>query len=494
MIAGEHSIRRNTALAFAVNMTAAAFTAALTLFLVRALGPHDYGVYALALSIAALLTLPSDLGISSAAARFVAERRGDRAGVTEILVDALKLKLLIASAVALGLFAAAGAVAAAYDEPGLLWPLRAMAAVLFSQSILQLVGGTFTAQGRIVANLWIALSASTVELLTAVSLVLLGGGAAGAAFGRTAGWAVALVVGLTLLGRFLGRSAFAGRRTTPNALRRIAAYASGLALVEVSFALFDQVGAVLIGAFLGSAAVGMFQAPMRLLAFLHLPGLAVANAVAPRLARHARVAPNIGALLSALRWVILLQTLFAAPLLVWSEPVVGLLLGAEYDDSIGLLRILTPYMFLSGLAPLLSLTVNYLGRARRRIPIAVGALAINVTLAAILIPTIGVEGAALGSVAGFLLYVPGHFWLCRQALGFPVLPLAKTLVRALLAGAAAAGVLWAFGTEELALREWLGGAVLAPAAFVAVLLATRELTAADLKQLAARVQARRRRG
>lgn len=491
-ISGEQTIRRNAALAFVVNITAAAFTAGLTLFLVRALGPSDYGLYALALSISALLTLPSDLGISAAAARFVAEQRGDPAAVAAILAAALRLKLLIGTAVGLGLFAAAGAVADGYDEPGLLWPLRAMAIVLFSQSILQLVGGAFTAHGRIVATLWIALSASTVELLTAVAFVLLGGGAAGAAFGRTAGWLVALLVGLVQLSRFLGRSAIVGRRAVPHTLRRIAGYASALVLVEASFALFDQVGAVLIGAFLGTTAVGVFQAPMRLIASLHLPGLAVAQAVAPRLARHELVAPNVSAFLSALRWVIVLQTAFAAPLLAWAEPIVGLLLGAEYDESIGLLRILTPYMFLSGVAPLLSLSVNYLGRARLRMPIAVGALAINLTLAAILIPTIGVEGAAIGSVAGYVLYVPGHLWLCRQALGFPLLPLAKTFVRSLLAGAAATGALAALGTHELALWEWAAGAVLGPAAFVAVLLATRELTLGDVKRLVLLVRLRRR--
>ena len=43
--------------------------------LVRVLGPEDYGVFALAISVASLVFLPADFGISQSTARFVAEPR-----------------------------------------------------------------------------------------------------------------------------------------------------------------------------------------------------------------------------------------------------------------------------------------------------------------------------------------------------------------------------------------------------------------------------------
>ena len=52
------SITRNTFFGLATQLTTAAFTAALTLFLVRALGPDDYGIFALATGIC--LTDPSE--------------------------------------------------------------------------------------------------------------------------------------------------------------------------------------------------------------------------------------------------------------------------------------------------------------------------------------------------------------------------------------------------------------------------------------------------
>ena len=54
-----------------------------------------------------------------------------------------------------------------------------------------------------------------------------------------------------------------------------------------------------------------------------------------------------------------------------------------------------------GVGPLLALSVNYLGEARRRIPLALAAVAVNAVLDAILIPKIGIVAGAIGSDIAF---------------------------------------------------------------------------------------------
>src|SRR4051794_36603179 len=71
------SIRRNAFFGLATQITTAAFTAVLTLYLVRKLGPHDYGLFALAVGVGTILVLVSDIGISGAAGRFMAEESAD---------------------------------------------------------------------------------------------------------------------------------------------------------------------------------------------------------------------------------------------------------------------------------------------------------------------------------------------------------------------------------------------------------------------------------
>src|SRR5215211_109718 len=181
---GADSIRRNTAFAFAVQLTTSAFTAILTLVLVRALGPHGYGVFALALAVAGLVSLPSDFGISASASRFVAERRGDAPAIAHVLADALKLKVLGSGLVSVALFVASEPIATAYGEPDLTWPLRAVGISLFAEGILLLFTRAFMAQGKNSWNLRIVFSESALELLATVGLVALGTGVTGAAFGR----------------------------------------------------------------------------------------------------------------------------------------------------------------------------------------------------------------------------------------------------------------------------------------------------------------------
>src|SRR5436190_17601457 len=119
------SIARNTSFAFAAQMFTAAATAAMTIYLVRALGPKGFGTFSLALSVAALLLLPSDFGISNSSARFIAEHRGRWDQIGALVRSSIRLKLLAGGAVSIVMIALADPIANAYHEPGLAWPLRA---------------------------------------------------------------------------------------------------------------------------------------------------------------------------------------------------------------------------------------------------------------------------------------------------------------------------------------------------------------------------------
>jgi O-antigen/teichoic acid export membrane protein len=478
-VAGGESdgVRRNAVFALAVQLTTSAFTAALTLYLVRALDSDGFGRFTLAIAVAGVLTLPADFGISAAAARFIAERRADRDGAAGVFAHALRLKLAVSVAVGLGLVALAEPVAHAFGDDELTWPLRGAALALIGQSLLMLVSATFVALGRISTNLRVVFGESLVETLASFALVLAGGGAAGAAFGRATGYAFGAALGIALVVQRLGRGVFAPRGGDRRELVR---YAGALAVVDWAYAAFEQVDQLLIGALLTSSAVGAFGAPLRFATFLHYPGYAVANAVAPRLARSEGHEPDARAFASALRWLLILQAAMIPPLLVWATPITHLLLGEGYEDSDDVLRALTPYVFLSGLAPLVSLGANYLGEGRRRPRIALVTLAVNIAIDVALLRTIGVIAAAIGTAIAFAIYVPAHFAICARVLELPLRRLAVTLVRALGAAGVASLVLLFVGTGDLSFARWAIGLVGATAAFVAVLVAAGELRAREL--------------
>lgn len=306
------SVARNTVLALAVQLLTAAFTAALTLVLVRVLDSDGFGILALAVSIGSLLLIPIDFGISHAAARFVAEQRDDREVAPGIVAAALRLKLVASGLVSLALLGLAGTIANAYDEPGLAWPLRAVAITVFFQSLFLFATTIFVASANIAKNLRLQFCESVVETGATLVFVLLGGGAAGAAFGRAAGFAAGGLLALVVLVRFFGRRVVTAPPDRAR-MRRLGGYAGALTLVDSGFTVFAQMNVLILGAFTGSAAVGLFAAPQRLLPFVRLPGESLANGVAPQLARSPGREPNVGAFLTALRLLLIVQASCSRP-------------------------------------------------------------------------------------------------------------------------------------------------------------------------------------
>jgi O-antigen/teichoic acid export membrane protein len=485
-------IKQNAAYAFAAQMATAAFTALLTLFLVRRLGPESYGLFALALSVGGLAILPADLGVSGSAARLIARERDSERTLADVFADAIRLKAASTGLASLVLFLLAGWIAGIYGNAGLLWPVRVVALSLFAESTLGLITGVFVALGKVSVNFYITLTESALEAGFSIVIVLLGGGAVGALVGRASAYAVGCALALLLVTRHVGSWTRQLRQRSAGHVRAIAGYATALALVEGSWVIFSRIDGLLIGGFLNVAQVGFFQAPMRLSALLSYPGYALALGVAPTLARPQSTRPD--AFMRALRYIAIVQVTLLVPCIVWAEPIVRLLLGSQFARSATVLQAIAPFVFLLGFAPLVSIAVDYLGDARKRIPIALATVAINVILDIILIPRVGIVGAAIGTDVAFAVYVPAHLWLCARRVELDLRPLAATLARLSVAALAAAAVLAAFGVESLSTADWLGGGALGAAVFAGTLLLTREVSIREIRSAtnALRSLARRR--
>jgi O-antigen/teichoic acid export membrane protein len=485
-----HSIKRNTALSFAVQLTSAAFTAILVVFLTRKLGTRGYGIFSLAVGIATLVLLPSDFGISTAVARFVAEHRDQRGRVQAVMADGLRLKVFFALVASVLLVALAGPIASAYGIPDAVWPIRAMAVCLFANSVM-LMAVVFTAIGRINLQLRVAFAESVVELIASIVLVLAGAGATGAAFGRAIGYAAGAAACIALLVRALGPAIIPTRARLGTESRRIAGYAGILLVVDGAYTAFTQIDILIIAGYLGASSVGIFSAPVKLTVLLGYPGSAVAFGVAPRLARGPSSVPNVKAFTTGLRVLLIVQAAITAFILGWAPLMVRLALGPRFHESATVLRALSPYIFLMGFGALVSVSANYLGEARRRVPVAIVTVLINCAIDLVLVPRIGVVGGAWGTDAAFAVYVPAHLWICQRALDLDLRPTAVTLGRTALAGAALTGVLLLFGDSLH--RLWLTalGGVIGVVVFGLVLWLTRELSVSEARALLADLPTRR---
>src|SRR4051794_9813461 len=480
------SIARNTVFAVAVRLTGIVCTGLLTIFLVRYLGPEEYGVFALAMGVGALMTVPSDLGISMSAARFAAELRGDGEAVGQVVSDAFRLKLVVGGLSSLGLVVLADPIASAYGEPGLAWPLRVLALAAFGQSLMLFWATIFEALGRISVYLRVVVAESAMEAGLSIAIVLFGTGATGAMAGRAAAYAFAAGYGLALITRTLGHSV-RPRRAGHGHARRIAVYGSALVIVDGAFTLFSTIDVLLIGAILSVAAVGLFQAAYMLAGLLYIIGVPVRSAVAPRLTRGA-AGPDHKALETALRYLVLVQGVVLAPLIVWAEPITRIILGTDYLGSVDTLRALAPFALLTTVSPVLAGAANYLGAAARRVPIAIAAVVVNAAIDVALLKEIGIVAAAIGTDVAYALYVAAHLRLCRDVAGLRLKPLVAPLLASLAAAGGMGLVLLVFGTGEIAIPLVVVGGALGTAVYAGILFLTRQITLEELAPLGRRLR------
>ena len=98
--------------------------------------------------------------------------------------------------------------------------------------------------------------------------------------------------------------------------------------------------------------------------------------------------------------------------------------------------------------------------------------------------------AARSADVAYLIYVPAHFWICKQMIGLPVRPVVTTFARTLVASGAMALALLAFGYDELSVLDWFAGGAAGVVAYVAALLLTPEVSRSELAALRRGVAAR----
>jgi hypothetical protein len=121
-------------------------------------------------------------------------------------------------------------------------------------------------------------------------------------------------------------------------------------------------------------------------------------------------------------------------------------------------------------------------------------LLLHLSLLLVLVNEFGVVGAAISFDISYAVYVGAHLWICARLVGLPLRPLAATAVRSLPAAAAMAGTLLAFGSQSLSLLEWSVGSASGLVAFMTLLVATRALSIAELREILTAISRGLRRG
>lgn len=268
---------------------------------------------------------------------------------------------------------------------------------------------------------------------------------------------LATVTVLTLL--FLGRFGKFGLGIDFPLVKKLLSAAiplSGTAMVAMVSNNFDL---VLIGLWLGAEAAGLYGAAYRVVWMPALLAMAYSTALRPWLARAS--VQGFHTIETLLRHSIRITTAFGIGVAVGgallAEPVITLLYGTAYQAAARPLQILLVAFALLFVSRHYRVLLVAFHQQALDFRIMTAAAATNIALNVLLIPRLGLTGAALATLASEGLLLVLGYTSTRRLIG--QVPLAGSLVRPLLCAALMALVL--SGTHALPLfaRIALGGGI-----------------------------------
>jgi O-antigen/teichoic acid export membrane protein len=379
------------------------------ILLARWLGAAQFGVYAFAMAVVTLLAIPAGLGLPSVVIRFVSEYhfRGDWARIRGLLGFANR-SVLVASLVLMALLV----LVAGFPRFGLdseyRYALYLAAPLVVLLGLEELRSAALKGVDRVLVGQIPEMVVRPAVFLAGV-LVLMA--APVQADAQTALWLyltaalVAFVLGAVLL-----------LRTVRPHMRGLVAVSDTPVWVRTALPLLllggvqiigAQMDLILLGLYRSSEETGVYRATFQVAQLVTFAWIAVNTVIAPKLSR-LQVAgdrPGLQTLVvQANRVTFVLALPVALVCLVAGEQVLGLVFGVEYRVGYLALSILVGGRLVNALLGSSSTVMRMTGLERQALRGIVAGTLVNLVLNVLLIPRWGIEGAAVASTAGLVVW------------------------------------------------------------------------------------------
>ncbi len=370
--------------------------------------PDQYGLLYFTISILTLAGLLGTLGVPKSSARYTTEYAEKNEEQVPIIVRRSVLYVLVLSttvSVIMVLFS--GQIAAYVGREPLTYMLVIGTGYVIFRALTTFCTLIFQGLNRVDLSAVIRTVDAVARFVFAVGFVLVGFGAAGALAGYVLGYAVAAATGLAILYSKFYLPIPSADSMEEGLQRRILEYSVPLTATQSANILDKQIDTFLVGIFLTNAAVGFYTLAKQIAEFVVTPVSALGFTVSPaygdqkakdQLSQAARLYEE------SMRHVLLLYIPGAAGLALVADPLIRHIIGPDYLGTVPVLQILSAFVVFKAVNKITSNGLDYLGRARER-AIAKGVTSIaNFLLNILLIPTVGVVGAAIATVITYSIY------------------------------------------------------------------------------------------
>jgi O-antigen/teichoic acid export membrane protein len=444
------------------------------LWIGRALGPESYGDYGIVLNIQTIAGIILTLGVPMAVSRFVAQ---DESHARHILWQALRIQGVIALVVALLTALAAPLISGALGDDSLTTLIQFVAAVIFLQAFYQIF--TQFLSGMHYFNRQAALTTlyATMKLIGSISLIYILG-----VFGAFAGFAIGGI--FAAAAGWYWTKGIGGSAPHHLPMRPFLSFASTYVLTLIGLQFLISLDLFMVKAFLQNdvlaglytAAVTLSRIPYLLLqslTFILLPSIsALTRPGASRI-------QAVSFIRDVLRYLIALIVPGAALAAATSKSLLNLFFSSAYIPAAPALTILMIGLGALAFYLLLANIIAGAGRALIGLGFTGIILLTSTALGIVLVPSLGLVGAALQTTLASLLGLAMISAYTFRTFRIPV-PV-HSILNILVATAIAVSItyFWSATPIQLPLQYLLVFAV-----YVLALIALGEISSADRGRIA----------
>jgi len=460
------SVRKGAIWVVATNLLLRMANVLLTAIVARILSPHDFGVFAVALTAYAIVSSIGELGVSACLMR--ADLDIDSLAPTVATVSVLSCAILAGVMAAL-----ASPIAAALGSAAAVGPIRVMSLAVLLTGVFAVPNSQMMRdfkQDKIFLANAVGFVPSTMVL---IALAESGGGAMAFAWSMVARQ---FITGCVLI-------AAAPRYYWPGLARRALAviFTFGLPLAGANFVSYIllNVDYAFVGHLLGPTELGIYVLAFTVASWPYgVLGAVINNLSTPAFSR-VKQDPALlkSAMATALRGVSLIVLPMCAMTAALAQPIVLTVYGAKWATSANVLVILSLYGAVSMVCLLFANMLTSLGRTKFLLLLQLIWIGSLIPAMALGVHKDGIVGAAYAHVAVIIpIVLPSYLLALRRATGVRFMVLAKAVLPALLASSAAALAARGVASQlNSPLPQLIAG--LATGGVIYVICAGRQLTA-----------------
>lgn len=397
-------IVRGSAVIFIMYFLGGALGYVLRVYLANNLSVNDFGLFYAVLSFVGLLSIFKDMGFSTAMTKFIAEynARNDKKSIKSTIISVILIQVLISVVISLIVIALSDRLAVNYfksQESVILLKIILLSYIVSSFVTLQYV---FQGLGKI-GYYSVMEPLRNIAALVAVFL-LIHLGVTGVAYSYLiSGIVLTFIISFLLIKIFPFFSVKAG--FDEEITKKILIFSVPVFMTSVGSSLLGYTDTALITYFLSLDQVALYQValPTSQLFWVLISSISIVilPVVAELWAKNDK--QTLSKILSiVIKFTFMMAIPFLLVFVLFADILIRMFFGTEYMNAVPVLQILTINSVFYALFSISAAAMLAIGRPENNVKIISFIAVLNLALNIILIPVLGIVGAALATTTGYV--------------------------------------------------------------------------------------------